>query len=139
MTVFESSDEDLLSPNSYYNSFEELYELSLEDLEFMLEQERPDAIARLKKAGERVRGVDYRLSRKTNKSTRKRNDHEILHALSNASTSVGYALQEWNRICKIERVITRKQGEAKKAKAATSVSQATNPPTQAPVMEPGLQ
>jgi len=47
MTVFESSDEDLCSPNSYYNSFEEMYELSLEDLEFMLEQERPYAVARL--------------------------------------------------------------------------------------------
>jgi predicted nucleic acid-binding OB-fold protein len=122
MTVFESSDEDLCSPNSYYNSFEEMYELSLEDLEFMLEQERPYAVARLKKACERARVVDYRLSRKTNKSTRKHNDHEVLQALSNADTSMGYALQEWNRLCLMERVITRKQGEAKKAKVAARAS-----------------
>lgn len=122
MTVFESSDEDLCSPNSYYNSFEEMYELSLEDLEFMLEQERPYAVARLKKACERMRVVDYRLSRKTNKSTRKRNDHEVLQALSNADTSMGYALKEWNRLCLMERVITRKQGEAKKAKVAARAS-----------------
>ena len=122
MTVFESNDEDLSFPNSYYNSFEEMYGLSQQDLEFMLEQERPYAIARLKKACERVRTVDYRLSRKTNKSTRKRNDHEILQALSNADTSMGYALREWNRLCLMERVITRKQGEAKKAKAAACAS-----------------
>ena len=31
--VFESNDEDLSFPNSYYNSFEEMYGLSQQDLE----------------------------------------------------------------------------------------------------------
>jgi hypothetical protein len=120
MNTFEDSDEDLKFPNSYYNCFEELYGLSREELEAMLESERPYAAGRLKKACARVQGVDYRAARKTNKSTRKRNDHEVLRALSTAHTSLGYALQEWNRICLMERVLTKKQGEEKKAKQPQS-------------------
>ena len=122
MSAFDGNDEDLQFPNSYYNSFGEMYELSLEELEAMLEDERPYAVARLKKSCERVQGVNYRVARKTNKSTRKRNDHEVLRALSTAQSSLSYALQEWNRICLMERVIIKKQGEAKKERAATRVT-----------------
>lgn len=116
MNAFEDSDEDLQFPNSYYNCFADMYELGLEELEAMLEDERPYALARLKKACERAREVGYRVNRKTNKSTQKRNDHEVLQALSTAHNSLGYALQEWNRLCLMERVITKKHGEAKKAR-----------------------
>ena len=116
MNIFEDNDDDLKYPNSYYNSFEEMYTLSLKELEAMLEYERPYAIARLKKAGERTQKTVSHALRKTNKSTRKSNDHKVLHILSNAHTALGYTLQEWNRICLMERVVTRKQGEEKKAK-----------------------
>lgn len=108
MNVFKDGDEDLKFPNSYYNCFADMYALKLEALETMLEDDRPYAVARLKKACERVRAVDYRVNRKTNKSTRKRSDNEVLLALSTAHNSLGYALQEWNRLCLMERVITKK-------------------------------